>query len=93
MKATNTRTKGRPKKASDDVKTGTKKKGATGARTSVTRTTVTKTTVRKASLKKNMPREDQIRQKAHELYLQRIARGESGNETDDWNKAIDLLSD
>lgn len=93
MKATNAKTKGRPKKASDTVKKSTRQKSAASAKTNVTKTAVAKKTVRKASATKNMPSEDLIRQKAHELYLQRVARGESGNEADDWNNAIDLLRD
>lgn len=93
MKATKTKTVGRPKKASEDVESGAKKKTTARSRTTETKTTVKKTTTRKATGKKNLPSEDQIRQKAHELYLQRVARGEGGSETEDWNKAIELLAD
>ena len=92
MKAANTKSTGKSKKVSESAKAGTKLKSAARPTTGVTGTTVKKTTVRKSSARKNMPGEDQIRQKAHELYLQRIARGESGSEMDDWNRAIELLS-
>jgi len=35
--------------------------------------------------------EEVIRKKANEIYLERIARGEHGTATDDWQKAEKLL--
>ena len=93
MKATRTKTVGRPRKASEAVESGAKKKTTARSRTTETKATVKKTTVGKAAGKKTYPSEDQIRQKAHEIYLQRVARGEGGTETDDWNRAIELLAD
>jgi hypothetical protein len=50
-----------------------------------------KTTTRKATVRKSEPSEEEIRSKANEVYLQRIAQGEVGTAMDDWNKAIELL--
>jgi hypothetical protein len=38
------------------------------------------------------PTEDEIREKANEIYLQRIDRGEHGTAEDDWIEAEKLLS-
>jgi len=83
MKATKTKPAGRPKKTTKAVETGIKKEAEIRAKS-----TVKKTSVRKAAVKKSIPSEDQIRQKAYELYHLRVSRGESGNEMDDWIKAI-----
>jgi hypothetical protein len=40
---------------------------------------------------KSEPSEEEIRKKAFEIYHQRIDRGEHGNASDDWNKAVELL--
>ena len=37
------------------------------------------------------PSEEEIREKAKEIYLQRIDRGEYGTAIDDWHKAEELL--
>jgi hypothetical protein len=37
------------------------------------------------------PSEKEIRDKAREIYLERIARGEHGTSADDWHKAEKLL--
>lgn len=37
------------------------------------------------------PSEEEIREKAKEIYLQRINRGENGTAIDDWHKAEELL--
>jgi hypothetical protein len=47
---------------------------------------------KKVTTSKSVPSEDEIRKKAEEIYHKRIARGESGNALDDWNKAKELLS-
>jgi hypothetical protein len=39
------------------------------------------------------PSEEKIREKAKEIYLQRIDRGEHGTAIDDWHKAEELLRD
>lgn len=41
---------------------------------------------------KIMPGEDQIREKAREIYFERIARGEHGTAEDDWREAEELLT-
>lgn len=40
----------------------------------------------------NSPLHEDIREKANELYLQRIERGEHGTPEDDWLEAEKLLS-
>lgn len=40
---------------------------------------------------KTMPTEDAIREKAREIYFERIARGEHGTAEDDWREAEELL--
>jgi hypothetical protein len=39
------------------------------------------------------PCEEDIREKANEIYLQRIERGEDGTAEEDWNEAEKLLSE
>jgi hypothetical protein len=46
---------------------------------------------KKVTASKSVPDEEEIRKKANEIYLQRIARGEHGTAIDDWHKAEDLL--
>ena len=43
------------------------------------------------TLKKQMPGEEEIREKAKEIYHQRIARGEYGTAESDWLKAEEYL--
>jgi hypothetical protein len=45
----------------------------------------------KKSPPKKMPAEDEIREKAREIYYERIARGEHGTPEDDWREAEELL--
>ncbi|MGC1390296.1 MAG: hypothetical protein WA816_04615 [Bacteroidales bacterium] len=40
---------------------------------------------------KYVPTEDEIREKAREIYYERIARGEHGTPEDDWREAEELL--
>jgi hypothetical protein len=40
---------------------------------------------------KNIPGEEEIRQKAREIYFERISRGEHGTPEDDWREAEQLL--
>jgi hypothetical protein len=40
---------------------------------------------------KYVPREDEIREKAREIYYERIARGEHGTPEDDWREAEEIL--
>lgn len=57
------------------------------------RTTATGQARPKAKSKpaKPAPDEDKIREKANEIYFQRIEKGEPGNALDDWYKAEALL--
>lgn len=38
-----------------------------------------------------VPKEEEIREKAREIYYERIARGEHGTPEDDWREAEELL--
>jgi hypothetical protein len=40
---------------------------------------------------KYAPKEEEIREKAREIYYERIARGEHGTAEDDWREAEELL--
>jgi hypothetical protein len=46
---------------------------------------------KKVAVIKHIPTDEEIRNKAYEIYHQRIARGEHGNASDDWLKAVELL--
>jgi hypothetical protein len=46
---------------------------------------------KKVITSKSVPNQEEIRKKAEEIYLQRIARGEHGTAIDDWHKAEELL--
>jgi hypothetical protein len=46
---------------------------------------------KKVATGKSLPTEEQIRDKAREIYQQRILRGEGGSALDDWKKAEKLL--
>ena len=46
---------------------------------------------RKTSPAKYVPGEDEIREKAREIYYERIARGEHGTSEDDWREAEEIL--
>jgi hypothetical protein len=46
---------------------------------------------KKVTISKSLPNEEDIRKKAEEIYLQRIAHGEDGTAIDDWHKAEELL--
>ncbi len=37
------------------------------------------------------PTDEEISQKAHEIYLERISKGEPGNSDSDWQQALDML--
>lgn len=47
---------------------------------------------KKASAGKSMPTEEEIREKAREIYYERIARGEHGSAESDWREAEEILS-
>ena len=46
---------------------------------------------KKVTTTKSGPSEEEIREKAKEIYQERIARGEHGTKEDDWLKAEELL--
>jgi hypothetical protein len=48
---------------------------------------------KKVDISKSGPSEEEIREKAKEIYHQRIKRGEKGTASDDWHKAEKLLKD
>jgi hypothetical protein len=48
---------------------------------------ITKTNTEEISKSHRVPTEDEIREKAMDIYNQRIDRGENGTEEDDWHKA------
>jgi nucleotide-binding universal stress UspA family protein len=45
----------------------------------------------RTSTVKATPSEDEIREKAREIYYERIARGEHGTPEDDWHEAESIL--
>jgi intergrase/recombinase len=57
-------------------------------KTSDTAKTVKK---KKVTAGKYIPTEDEIREKAREIYYERIARGEHGTSEGDWREAEELL--
>jgi hypothetical protein len=67
------------------AKTTSKTKTTTKARVAVKK--------KEVAVAKYKPTEEEIRNKAYEIYHQRIARGENGSSSDDWLKAIELLKD
>ena len=46
---------------------------------------------KKTGAGKPMPTEDEIREKAREIYYERISRGEHGTPEGDWHEAEELL--
>lgn len=48
---------------------------------------------KKVIFSKSEPSEEDIREKAEEIYKQRIDRGEHGNASDDWFEAEKFLRD
>jgi hypothetical protein len=44
-------------------------------------------------VQKKRPTEEQIRQKAQEIYNQRLRKGEHGTELGDWQKAEQILTE
>jgi hypothetical protein len=47
---------------------------------------------KKTTTRKSSPSEEEIREKAMEIYYERIARGEHGTAESDWHEAEELLS-
>jgi RAB protein geranylgeranyltransferase component A len=50
-----------------------------------------KTVKKKGATGKYIPSEDEVREKAREIYYERIARGEHGTPEGDWREAEELL--
>jgi hypothetical protein len=46
---------------------------------------------KKVASAKYVPTEDEIREKAREIYYERMARGEHGTPESDWSEAEELL--
>jgi hypothetical protein len=78
MKTTKTKTAGKTNKSARAGEKPKKAKATTRKKTAAAST-------------KSAPSEEDIRQKAYEIYHQRLARGEGGTDMDDWKKALELL--
>jgi hypothetical protein len=50
-----------------------------------------KASTRKAEKVKRVHSHEEISRKAHEIYLDRLAKGEPGDPDGDWHKAVDQL--
>lgn len=50
-----------------------------------------KSPAKAAKAVKQMPSHEEISAKAHEIYLERMAKGEPGNPESDWQQALKLL--
>jgi RAB protein geranylgeranyltransferase component A len=70
------------------MKTTKEKTVSKPKKTSVAGKTVKK---KKVTTGKIVPSEDQIREKAREIYNERISRGEHGTPEGDWHEAEELL--
>jgi hypothetical protein len=70
------------------MKTSKEKSAAKPKKTPVTKKTVKS---KKASAGKSSPTEEEIREKAREIYYERIARGEHGSAESDWREAEEIL--
>jgi hypothetical protein len=46
---------------------------------------------KKVTADKSAVSDEEIGRKAYEIYLDRTSRGESGNASDDWNNAVNIL--
>lgn len=77
-----------------EAKTGSNVKTATSAAKTVKSSKETKGSAMKSRTVKAVkpePTIEEITRKAYEIYNQRISRGETGSQTDDWHKAVELL--
>jgi hypothetical protein len=54
-------------------------------------TSAGKTVTKASPPEKILPGEEQIREKAREIYFERIALGKQGTAEDDWREAEELL--
>lgn len=78
-----------------EAKTGSKVRTTTRAAKTVMSSKETKGTAVKSRKAKAVKPEltiEEISRKAYEIYNQRISRGETGTQTDDWHKAVELLN-
>ncbi len=64
-----------------------KSSGATVRRTAVSK----KLADAARTSRKGIPTNEEISQKAHEIYLDRISKGEPGNPDSDWQQALDFF--
>jgi hypothetical protein len=66
-------------------------KTTAAGKTKKTSGAVKKVKTKKVTSSKYVPSEDEIREKAREIYYERIARGEHGTPESDWREAEELL--
>jgi len=71
------------------MKTSKEKTPGKPKKTSVTSKTVKS---KKVTTTKSEPSEEEIREKAREIYYERISRGEHGTAESDWHEAKEILS-
>lgn len=53
--------------------------------------TTTKTSAAKRTASKKEPTYEEISMKAHEVFLERTAKGEPGDSDSDWHRAVEIL--
>jgi hypothetical protein len=51
------------------------------------------TNINETNTRRSKPSEEEIREKANDIYLQRLERGEHGTPEDDWHEAELYLSE
>lgn len=71
------------------MKTSTPKKTTANPKKSTSASTAAKP--KKVTPSKPEPDEEAVRQKAHQIYLDRMSRGESATPEEDWDKALKAL--
>ena len=71
------------------MKTSKEKAPGKPKKTSATGKTVKS---KKVATTKSEPSEEEIREKAREIYYERISRGEHGTAESDWHEAKEILS-
>jgi len=71
----------------------TMKESKTGSRSAKSIENKTSVKHRKVKTEKSFPSEEDIREKAEELYHQRIERGEDGSALEDWIQAESILQE
>ena len=75
----------------NSIKFGTMKTTKTKTVSKPKKTPASVKTIKKVTAGRSMPSEEEIREKAREIYYERIARGEHGTPEDDWKEAEELL--